>query len=109
MLLVTFHGGKPEKNPHKNNVQAFDKDGTKLSPSILDDSEGITLDELRRIYLVKNVLYVVNANKNENSVLCYSGSGVKYQFVNKLVSRADCPAILHPFEDRKSTRLNSSH
>jgi DNA-binding beta-propeller fold protein YncE len=99
MLLVTFHGGgNVEKNPHRNNVQAFDKDGSKLSPSVLDDSEGITLDELRAIRLVKNLLYVVNANKNENSVLCYTGSGVKYKFVGKLISRAECPAIVHPFD-----------
>jgi len=98
MLFVTFHGGKPEKNPHRNNVQAFDKDGTKLSPSVLDDSEGIVLDELRAIYLAKNLLYVVNANKNVNSVLCYSGSGVKYKFVGKFISRTECSAIVHPFD-----------
>jgi len=98
MLLVTFHGGKPEKNPHKNNVHAYDKDGAKLSSSVLDDQEGIVLDELRAIYLVKNLLYVVNANKNENSVLCYSGKDVTYKFSGKLISRAQCPAILHPFD-----------
>lgn len=98
MLLVTFHGGKPEKNPHKNNVQAYDKDGSKLSSSVLDDSEGITLDELRAIYLVKNLLYVANANKSVNSVLCYSGSGVKYKFAGKFISRSECSAIVHPFD-----------
>src|SRR5215467_8452316 len=62
MLLVTFHGGKPEKNPHKNNVHAYDKDGSKLSSSVLGDSEAITLDELRGIHFHGNLLYVVNAN-----------------------------------------------
>src|SRR5262249_1895372 len=98
MLFVTFHGGKPEKNPHKNNVHAYDKDGLKLSNSVLDDSESITQNELRGIYLVGGLLYVVNANKNENSVLCYSGADTNFKFAGKFTSRADCPAILHPFD-----------
>jgi hypothetical protein len=51
MLLVTLHGGKPEKNPHKNNIHAYDKDGSKMSASVLDDTEGVILDELRGIPL----------------------------------------------------------
>jgi DNA-binding beta-propeller fold protein YncE len=98
MLLVSFHGGKPEKNPHKNNVHAYDKDGTRLTSTVLQRSGEITLDELRAIYLVGKLLYVVNANKNENSVLCYSGKNTDYKFVGKFVSHAECPAIVHPFD-----------
>ena len=99
MLLVTLHGGgNLTKNPHKNNVPAFDTNGSTLSPTVLDDAEGISLDELRAIRIVKNLLYVVNANKNENSVLCYTGSGVKYKFAGKFISKAECSAILHPFD-----------
>ena len=98
MLFVTFHGGKPDKNPHKNNIHAYDKDGAKLTSTVLQQSGEITLDELRGIYLVDGLLYVVNANKNENSVLCYSGNNTDYKFVGKLVSHADCPAIVHPFD-----------
>ncbi len=98
MLLVTMHGGKPENNPHKNNVQAFDKDGNKITPSVLEDTPGIILDELRRICLFGNYLYVVNANKTQNSVLCYQGSGTSYRFVGKFVSPESCKGILHPFD-----------
>jgi hypothetical protein len=47
MLFISFHGGKPEKNPHKNNIHAYDKDGTKLTPTVLQQPDGVTLDELR--------------------------------------------------------------
>jgi hypothetical protein len=98
MLFVTFHGGKPEKNPHKNNVHAYDKDGNLISPSMLDDTEGVILDELRGICFFRNFLYVVIANKTQNSLLCYQGSGTHYRFVSKFVSQATCKGILHPFD-----------
>ena len=98
MLFVSFHGGKPEKNPHKNNIHAYDKDGAKLTPTVLHRSGKITLDELRAIHLVGKLLYVVNANKNENSVLCYSGKNIDYGFIGKLISHEKCPAIVHPFD-----------
>jgi hypothetical protein len=98
MLFVSFHGGKPEKNPHKDNIHAYDKDGTKLTPTVLQQPDGVTLDELRAIYVVGKFLYVVNANKNENCILCYSGKDADYKFVGKFASHADCPAILHPFD-----------
>jgi hypothetical protein len=98
MLLVTLHGGKPEKNPHKNNVHAYDKDGTMLSSAVLDDAEGVLLDELRGICAEGKYLYVVNANKMQNSVLCYEGTGTRYKFVGWFASRHTCDAILHPFD-----------
>jgi len=98
MLLVTLHGGKPDKNPHRNNVHAYDKDGNKLSSAVLDDAEGVLLDDLRGIYLAGKYLYVVNANKLQNSVLCYEGAGTHYRFVGWFASRHTCNAILHPFD-----------
>jgi len=98
MLLVTLHGGKPQKNPHRNNVHAYDKDGNRLSSGVLDDAEGVLLDELRGIYLAGKYLYVVNANKLQNSVLCYEGTGTHYRFVGWFASRHTCHAILHPFD-----------
>jgi hypothetical protein len=98
MLLVTLHGGKPDKNPHRNNVHAYDKDGNKLSSSVLDDADGVLLDELRGLYSVGKYLYVVNANKLQNSVLCYEGTGTHYSFVGWFASRHTCKAILHPFD-----------
>jgi hypothetical protein len=98
MLFVTFHGGKPEKNPHKNNVHAYDKDGNLISPSVLDDTERVILDELRAICFFQNFFYVVIANKTQNSLLCYQGSGTHYRFVSKFVSQATCKGILHPFD-----------
>jgi hypothetical protein len=98
MLLVTLHGGKPDKDPHKNNIHAYDKDGNKLSSSVLDDADGVLLDELRGIYLGGGYLYVVNANKLQNSVLCYEGIGTHYRFVGWFASRHTCHAILHPFD-----------
>src|SRR5215469_13587411 len=98
MLLATLHGGKPEKNPHKNNVHAYDKDGNMLSPAILEDADGVLLDELRGICLSGKYLYVVNANKDQNSVLCYEGTGTQYKFVGWLASRHTCNSILHPFD-----------
>jgi hypothetical protein len=98
MLLVTLHGGNPENNPHKNNVHAYDKDGKLLSPAILADADGLLLDELRGIRVSGKYLYVVNANKVQNSVLCYEGTGTHYKFVGWLASRQTCNAILHPFD-----------
>jgi hypothetical protein len=98
MLLVTLHGGKPDKNPHRNNVHAYDKDGNRLSSAVLDDADGVLLDELRGIYSVGKYLYVVNANKLQNSVLCYEGTGTRYRFVGWFASRHTCKAILHPFD-----------
>jgi hypothetical protein len=98
MLFVTLHGGKPEKNPHKNNVHAYDKDGKKISSAILDDADGLILDELRGMYMGEKYLYVVNANKLQNSVLCYEGTGTRYRFVGWFASRHTCDAILHPFD-----------
>jgi hypothetical protein len=79
-------------------VQAFDKDGRKITPSVLDDTDGITLNELRGIYLAGKYLYVANANRTQNSVLCYEGSETTYRFVSKFVSNDTCKAILHPFD-----------
>jgi hypothetical protein len=98
MLFVTLHGGKPEQDPKKNNVHAHDKDGKKITSSVLEDTEGVTLNELRGIYLVGKYLYVANANNTQNSVLCYEGSETKYNFVGKFVSRETCKGILHPFD-----------
>jgi hypothetical protein len=98
MLFVTLHGGKPGTDPRTNNVHAYDKNGAKLTSSVLDDTEGVILSELRGIYLVGEYLYVVNANKQQNSLLCYRGSGVKYAFVSQVVSRESCPGIMPPFD-----------
>jgi len=97
MLFVTLHGGKPETDPHKNNVHAYDKDGKKITPSVLEECEGVLLDELRGVYLAGKYLYVVNANKTQNSVLCYEGADTKYSFAGKLVSNETCKGVLHPF------------
>lgn len=98
MLFVTLHGGKPERNPHKNNIHAYDKDGNRITSSVLGDSEGVILDELRGVYLAGKYLYVANANKTQNSVLCYEGSGTQYRFVSRFASSQTCNSILHPFD-----------
>jgi hypothetical protein len=98
MLFVTFHGGKPGAHPLRNNVHAYDKHGNKVSVAVLDDSPGVVLDELRSISVRGKFLYVVNANKTQNSLLCYTGSGTSYQFVGKFVSQDTCKAIVHPFD-----------
>ncbi|MGB7845506.1 MAG: hypothetical protein WBL63_07810 [Candidatus Acidiferrum sp.] len=98
MLFVTLHGGKPEKNPHKNNVHAYDKGGTNITPSVLEKTEGVILDELRGIHHFGKYLYVVNANKTQNGLLCYRGSRTNYRFAGTFVSRETCRGILHPFD-----------
>jgi hypothetical protein len=98
MLFVTFHGGKPGKHALLNNVHAYDRDGKLVTQSVLDDTPGIVLDELRGMCLRGNLLYVVNANQTQNSVLCYKGHGLKYRYVSTFASRASCPGILHPFD-----------
>jgi hypothetical protein len=98
MLFVTFHGGKPEKNPHKNNVHAYDKDGNQITGSVLDDTDGVILDELRGICFFRNLLYLVIANKMQNNLLCYEGTGTHYRFVSRFASQATCRGILHPFD-----------
>jgi len=98
MLFVTLHGGKPESDPHKNNVHAYDKEGNRITSSVLDESEGVLLDELRGIFVVGKYLYVANANNTQNSLLCYEGSGTKYGFVSRFASNKTCNGILHPFD-----------
>ena len=71
MLLVTLHGGKPGAHPVRNNIHAYDKDGKLLSRAILEDDDSLVLDELRGIRMQGKYLYVVVANKTQNSVLCY--------------------------------------
>jgi hypothetical protein len=98
MLFVTLHGGKPERDLHKNNVHAYDKEGSRITPSVLDESEGVVLDELRGIFVVGKYLYVANANNTQNSLLCYEGSGTKFKFVGQFASNKTCNGILHPFD-----------
>lgn len=98
MLYVTLHGGQPGKRPHRNNVHAYDKDGKLLSPAILEDRDELVLDELRGICLHGRYLYVVVANKTQNSVLCYEGSQTSYRFVCKFASQETTEGILHPFD-----------
>jgi hypothetical protein len=98
MLFVTLHGGKPGKQPLKNNVHAYDKDGKNITPNVLEEADGVMLDELRGIYRAGNLLYVANANRTQNSVLCYEGSGTSYQLVSKFVSPATCKGVVHPFD-----------
>jgi hypothetical protein len=98
MLFVTLHGGNPEKDPHKNNVQVYDKDGNKITSCALDNPEDFLLNELRGICLVGKYLYVVNANKDENCVLCYEGMGTQYKYVSTFISSQTCNGILHPFD-----------
>ncbi len=98
MLFVTFHGGKPGKHPLRNNVHAYDKDGKLISRSVLDDKDGITLDELRGIDIVGGYLYVANANRTQNSLLCYQGAGTSYRFVSTFASRETAEGVLHPFD-----------
>lgn len=93
MLFVTLHGGKPQTDPHKNNVHAHDKDGKRITSSVLGDS-----GELRGMYLVGKYLYVVNGNRQENSVLCYKGSDTQYKLVSTFVSKKTCKGIEHPFD-----------
>lgn len=98
MLLVTLHGGKPGTNTHLNNVHAYDKEGNRVATSVLENGNGALLDELRGIYLVGKYLYVVNANRKQNSVLCFQGSDTKYSFVSTFASDANCGGIAHPFD-----------
>ena len=98
MLLVTLHGGKPGVDPKLNNVHAYDKTGKRVSSSVLQDSPGVVLDELRSIRLLGDYLYVVNANKNQNSVLCYRGAGTQYSLAGQFASQQMCPGIVHPFD-----------
>ncbi|HEX4066403.1 MAG TPA: hypothetical protein VHZ09_10300 [Acidobacteriaceae bacterium] len=98
MLLVTFHGGKPGKHPLKNNVHAYDKRGKLISPKVLEESEGLVLDELRGIHCNGRYLYVVVANKEQNSLHCYEGENTKYRLVGRFASHLTTKGILHPFD-----------
>lgn len=98
MLFVTFHGGKPGQHALRNNVHAYDKDGQKITSSVLDDAAGVSLNELRGLCLRGDLLYVVVANKETNEVLCYKGADTCYRFKSTFVSHATCAGILHPFD-----------
>jgi hypothetical protein len=98
MLLVTFHGGKPGEHPLRNNVHARDKGGRKLTSGVLEDAKDVVLDELRGMYRVGKLLYVANAHRTQNSVLCYRGSGKSYRLIGAFASHDTCKGILHPFD-----------
>jgi hypothetical protein len=98
MLLVTLHGGKPKTHASLNNIHVYDKNGKLVTRSLLDETPGIVLDELRAIRLQGNLLYLVNANKSQNSILCYKRHGKRYSYVSTFASQANCPGILHPFD-----------
>src|SRR5262252_2835224 len=98
MLLVTLHGDKPGEHSHRNNLHAYDKGGNLLTSKVLEDEQGVILSELRSICLFGNFLYIANANRTQNSVLCYEGAGTRYRFVSKFVSHETCMGILHPFD-----------
>jgi len=98
MLFVTLHGRKPGGDSRRNNVHAYDKDGNKITSSVLDESPDVILTELRGLYLAGAYLYVANANKTQNSVLCYEGSGTQYKFVSEFASKKTCSGIVHPFD-----------
>lgn len=98
MLFVTLHGGKPGGDPRRNNVHAYDKDGNRITSSVLDESADVILTELRGLYLVGEHLYVANANNTQNSVLCYEGTGTQYRLVSQFASKKTCSGILHPFD-----------
>ena len=98
MLFVTIHGGKPGSEAHQNNVHAYRKDGKSVTDQLLEKPQGAVLAELRSIRLFGDYLYVVNANRTENSILCYRASGLKCRFVGTFVARRTCEAILHPFD-----------
>src|SRR5882724_1544689 len=99
MLFVTLHGNKPGEDSRRNNVHAYDKDGNKITSSVLDENPDVILTELRGLYLVGAYLYVANANKTQNSVLCYEGTGTQYKFVGEFASKKKtCSGIVHPFD-----------
>lgn len=98
MLFVTFHGGQPGRHPHKNNVHAYDKNGKLITPSVLEGTDGVVLDELRGIHSVGPYLYVAVANRTQNSLLCFEGSQTTYRFVGRFASRETTKGILHPFD-----------
>ncbi len=98
MLFVTFHGGHPGKHPLRNNIRAYDKNGKELTRAVLEEVNGVSLDELRSMRRVGKLLYVAVANKQLNSVLCYRGSGTTYRFISRFVSPETCRAIVHPFD-----------
>jgi hypothetical protein len=98
MLLVTLHGGSPGDHPHRNNVHAYDKDGKLMDATVLEESPGMVLNELRAICWHGNYLYAVVANKEVNSVLCYQGDKTRYSLVGRFASRDTTPGILHPFD-----------
>jgi hypothetical protein len=104
MLFVTFHGCKPKPGDPDtgakptNEVFAYGKDGKLLSTSVLQPADGVVLSELRGIHQAGHYLYVVVANKTQNSVLCYTGSDTKYAFVREFASEKTCAGIVHPFD-----------
>jgi len=51
-LFVTLNGNKPGEDSRRNNVHAYDKDGNKITSSVLDENPDVILTELRGLYLV---------------------------------------------------------
>ena len=83
MLLVTLHGGKPEKT----RTRTISMPTTKMAARLvlrLDDTEGVILDELRGIQLFGKYLYVVNANKEQECRALLSGFGYELSIRRKV-------------------------
>jgi hypothetical protein len=105
MILVTLHGGNPGKHPLQNNVHAHDKEGKMITRSVLQDTEGVILNELRGIDLVGNLLYVANANRTQNSLLCFEGADTCYRLVSRFASREMCRVSCIPSTSRSMERV----
>lgn len=98
MLLVTLHGGNPDKHSKHNNIHAYDRDGKLLSNTVLEDNNNVDLDELRGICLHGQYLYVVIANIGQSCIVCYEGTDTRFRYVSRFASPQATHGILHPFD-----------
>ena len=97
MLLVSFHGAK-DGAVGVNNIAAYDGQGKLLKAAVLSPAPAIALSELRCLLPLRDGLLVVNANKQQNSILRYRRNGDAFTFQDVVFSRHQSDGLVHPFD-----------
>jgi len=79
-------------------VRAYDEKGNRVTSSVLVEREDVLLGALRGLCPVGRYLYVVNATRSANCVLCYERSGTRYEYVSRFASYDTSEGIVGPFD-----------
>ena len=97
MWFISFHGGSGDVNT----IKVYSDTGVPAeNPDLFPPKgDGYKLTELRGFCQVGDLLYVVNAYKKLNQVLCFQGSYEKgYTYQGVYASGEEVDGIFHPYD-----------